>query len=195
MPRLCEDWPLAHRLKRTYFGTTRGSPAQALHARKPPPLSHGSCMPWELPALLPCPLICHLPQHILWGSAPAVPRRTFIWICWWKRINLFGSVSSGVYCYGKRIVDMQSWRAAFIVHMWRWRHRIWSWVLLQNKGLNFDLQSRELYFNHDFIKSFILSAQSPQKGFRAAVSCAALMLPPAASTQSYSSWYLAGIWD
>lgn len=31
----------------------------------------------------------------------------------------FGSVSSGVLCYDKRIFDVRGWRAAFIVHIWR----------------------------------------------------------------------------
>lgn len=80
----------------------------------------------------------------------------FVWVCVIRGVLLWQEDS----WYAKL-------KGCFIIHMWRWRHRIWSWVLLQNKGLNFDLQSRELYFNHDFIQSFTLSAQSPQKGLPA----------------------------
>lgn len=119
---LCVDWPLAYRLKGTYFGTRRGSPAPLLHsthkglllsATRTAPSRHENYHP------APVSLIFHLPQHVLWGSAPAVQGRTFIWICLCNHMSLCGSVSSGMLCYGKRIFNMQGWGAAFVVHTWR----------------------------------------------------------------------------
>lgn len=136
IPGLCEWAGLLH------TGGKERPLGQHGAAPHPPPLSCQPCSftPWK-PALLPCPLIFHLPQHILSGSAPGLWGRTFIWMCLCNRMNLYGSVPSGVFCYGRRIFNMKVWRAAFIVHRWRESHRIQCWVLLQNKGLNFDLQS------------------------------------------------------
>lgn len=119
VPPLCVDWPLAHRLKGTYFGTTRGTSCHSTHKNlllaptRTAPSQHENYLPCS------CLLIFHLPRTcsgvlLPWCEEKYLYLCLCLYLC--NYVNLYGSVSSGVFSHGKRIFNMQGWRAAFIVH-------------------------------------------------------------------------------
>lgn len=142
--------------ERNLFWDNAGQPRtlMPLHAQRPPPLCYEDCpfTPWKLSALLLCPLIFHLPQHILRLCSRSARKNIysnvlmqpyeFVWVCVIRGVVLWqGDIEYArlVGCFYCTHVEVKSQDPVIRMLLW-------------NKDLNFDLQSWELHFNHGFIK-------------------------------------------